>query len=112
MEHFEDENPFDAEAEHIHSETSSASKSGLYDEGLYDESPTPHPSATLSPTAHSSNKASFPSHGSHKSQSANFKTDFCCACDRYLHSGDDAEIQVRLTMAVLHVSHSSRLSMH
>ncbi|KAG6919002.1 hypothetical protein DXG01_010241 [Tephrocybe rancida] len=85
MDTFEDENPFDQDAEHISSETSSTSKVDLSA-----PSSPPNPSRQLTPSSPLSRP--FPSPGSHKQPQATFKNDFCCVRDRYLHSGDDVEI--------------------
>ncbi|KAF8075075.1 hypothetical protein FPV67DRAFT_1475906 [Lyophyllum atratum] len=45
-----------------------------------------HPSSPLS--------RPFPSPGSHRQPQTTFKSDFCCARDRYLHSGEDVEILI------------------
>ncbi|KAF8998551.1 hypothetical protein BDQ17DRAFT_1361988 [Cyathus striatus] len=85
---FEDENPFEQDAEHIPSESSSTSQVAIYEP----PSPPSHPSR-LSPTSPRLNRP-FPSPGSHRQPQANYKVDFCCARDRYLHSGDDVEILI------------------
>jgi len=89
LDNFEEENPFDQDGDRIPSETSSTSKVALY------EPPSPpYPSLQLSPTSANMNRPPFPSPGSHRPSNANYKTDFCCARDRVLHSGDDMEILV------------------
>ncbi|KAG6817529.1 hypothetical protein H0H87_007497 [Tephrocybe sp. NHM501043] len=85
MDTFEDENPFEHDAEHISSETSSTSKVDL------SPSSPPYPTRQLSP---SSPSRPFPSPGSHKQLQTTVKSDFCCVRDRYLHSGDDVEILI------------------
>lgn len=92
METFEDENPFDTDHDRINSEESSAFKVNLSEPS----SPPPQPlrlpsspSATASPP-----RPSFPSSGSHRQPQA-YKSDFCCARDQWLHSGEDVEILVR-----------------
>ena len=83
---FDDENPFEQES---HGEESSTPSVAIY------EPSSPHrPSQILSPLTQNTNRSPFPSTGSHKSQSVNYKTDFCCSSDRYLHSGDSFEILV------------------
>ncbi len=83
---FDDENPFEQES---HREESSTPPVAIY------EPSSPHrPTQILSPLTQNTNRPPFPSTGSHKSQSVNYKTDFCCSSDRYLHSGDDFEILV------------------
>ena len=87
MDDLEDDNPFDQDAENITSETST-SKLDL------SEPPSPPlPSHHLS--ASSPLGRPFPSPGSHKQPQMSFKSDFCCARDRVLHSGEDIEILVR-----------------
>jgi hypothetical protein len=81
---FEDENPFEADAEHIPSETSSASRVDLSE-----------PASPVSPHKTSPSNRPFPSPGSHRQLQTVPKTEFCCARDRLLHSGDDVEILVR-----------------
>ncbi|KIK07774.1 hypothetical protein K443DRAFT_86496 [Laccaria amethystina LaAM-08-1] len=90
MDGFEDENPFEQDAEHIPSETSSTSKVALYEPS----SPPQHPSGQLSPSSPRTNRPPFPSSGSHRQPYSNYKTDYCCARDRVLHSGDDVEILI------------------
>ncbi|KAF9564264.1 hypothetical protein CPC08DRAFT_741539 [Agrocybe pediades] len=87
---FEDENPFEQEGDHIPSETSSTSQVGLYEAS----SPLQNPSRQLSPTLSNANRPPFPSPGSHRHPQANYKTDYCCTRDRFLHSGDDVEILI------------------
>ncbi|KAJ3893350.1 hypothetical protein GG344DRAFT_43454 [Lentinula edodes] len=90
MEAFDDENPFDTESDRIPSETSSTSKVDI------SEPPSPpfNPSRQLSSEI-TSPERTFPSQGPpRQSQRSNFKSDFCCARDRILHSGDDVEILI------------------
>ncbi|KAJ3814174.1 hypothetical protein EV368DRAFT_34672 [Lentinula lateritia] len=90
MEAFDDENPFDTESDHIPSETSSTSKVDI------SEPPSPpfNPSRQLSSEI-TSPERTFPSQGPlRQPQGSNFKSDFCCARDRILHSGDDVEILI------------------
>ncbi|PPQ66665.1 hypothetical protein CVT26_009419 [Gymnopilus dilepis] len=87
LDDFEDENPFEQEA--IPSETSSTSQVAIY------EAPSPpRPSRQLSPTTSNPSRLPFPSPGSHRQPNINYKTDFCCATDRVLHSGEDVEILI------------------
>ncbi|KIK61563.1 hypothetical protein GYMLUDRAFT_198985 [Collybiopsis luxurians FD-317 M1] len=90
METFDDENPFDTESDRIQSETSSTSKVDI------SEPPSPpfNPSRQLSSEVIGSQRPPFPSQASGVQQHPNFKTDFCCARDRILHSGDDIEILI------------------
>ncbi|KAJ4492634.1 hypothetical protein C8J55DRAFT_555606 [Lentinula edodes] len=90
MEAFDDENPFDTESDRIPSETSSTSKVDI------SEPPSPpfNPSRQLSSEI-TSPERTFPSQGPPRQpQRSNFKSDFCCARDRILHSGDDVEILI------------------
>ncbi|KAJ2919453.1 hypothetical protein MD484_g897, partial [Candolleomyces efflorescens] len=83
MEGFEDENPFEQDAEHIPSETSSVA---IFEPS---SSPPPH-SGAVSPTSpqhHQSFRGPEP-----QTHAASNRTDFCCTRDRYLHANDDAEI--------------------
>ncbi|KAF8630736.1 hypothetical protein AX17_005331 [Amanita inopinata Kibby_2008] len=89
MDPYEEENPFEQEGENIPSETSSTSKIDISEP----PSPPAHSARTLSPTTHNPSHP-FPSPGSHRQPQQNFKTDFCCQRDRYLHSGDDVEILI------------------
>jgi|ERR1700722_3319688 len=95
MEAFEDENPFETDAEHIPEETASVSKIDL----STPESPGYSPGGLSSPK--NPPNQPFPSPGSHKQPRTTFKTDFCCARDRLLHSGEDVEILVRVSLAPL-----------
>ncbi|KAF9462950.1 hypothetical protein BDZ94DRAFT_660364 [Collybia nuda] len=83
MDTFEDSNPFDEDGENIQSEASSASKVDLSDP----------PSPTRQPPSSPLSRP-FPSPGSHKQPQVAFKSDFCCARDRILHSGEDIEILI------------------
>src|SRR5262245_25987902 len=89
METFEDENPFDNDADRFHSATSSASKVNISDP----PSPSSHPSPIL-PSSTPRQSRPFPSPGSNKQPQTTFKNEYCCARDRDLHSGDDFEILV------------------
>ena len=89
MDTFNDENPFDHDIENIASETSSTSKVDL------SEPSSPLSLARqLSPTSPHHPNHPFPSTGSHRQPQISPKTDFCCARDRVLHSGEDIEILV------------------
>lgn len=85
MDTFDDENPFE---EHIPSEASSVSKVDLSA-----PSSPPFPAGQLSPPTSPLTRP-FPSPGSHRQPQTAFKSDFCCARDRYLHSGEDVEILI------------------
>jgi len=91
MDGFEDENPFETEPERNHSDTSSSSRVAVSEP----PSPLPNPSRPLSspPLSPSSRRPTFPSQGSHR-QPQTYKSDFCCARDQWLHSGEDVEILV------------------
>ncbi|KAH9933326.1 uncharacterized protein B0H18DRAFT_1092886 [Fomitopsis serialis] len=91
MDGFEDENPFETEPERNHSDTSSSSRVAVSEP----PSPLPNPSLPLSspPLSPSSRRPTFPSQGSHR-QPQTYKSDFCCARDQWLHSGEDVEILV------------------
>ncbi|KAJ3878928.1 hypothetical protein F5051DRAFT_404432 [Lentinula edodes] len=90
MEAFDDENPFDTESDRIPSETSSTSKVDISEP----PSPSFNPSRQLSSEI-TSPERTFPSQGPPRQpQRSNFKSDFCCARDRILHSGDDVEILI------------------
>ncbi|KAH7927855.1 hypothetical protein BV22DRAFT_1117956 [Leucogyrophana mollusca] len=84
---FEDDNPFETDADRLSSETSSTSKVNI----SAPSSPPPHPSRLLSPTSPS---RPFPSPGSNRQPQTTFKSDFCCGRDRWLHSGEDVEILI------------------
>ncbi|KAI0675433.1 hypothetical protein C8Q78DRAFT_1181384 [Trametes maxima] len=89
MEAFEDENPFESEPERLQSDSSS-SRLNITDE------PSPasaQPPVSLSPPTSPSRRNAFPSPGSHR-QPQTFKSDFCCARDQWLHSGEDVEILI------------------
>lgn len=95
MDGFEDENPFDIDSDRIQSETSSASKVYVSEP----PSPSPYPDMQQkhdlgSPTQRARAVSSTGS-GPLRSPQSNVKTEFCCARDRVLHSGDDVEILVR-----------------
>ncbi|KAF5338617.1 hypothetical protein D9611_012815 [Ephemerocybe angulata] len=89
MEGFEDENPFEQDLDAIPSATSSMSKVAIYEPS----SPPPHASSALSPSS-PPHRAAFASTESHGAQASNYKTDFCCTRDRYLHTNDDIEIVI------------------
>ncbi|PFH51041.1 hypothetical protein AMATHDRAFT_143487 [Amanita thiersii Skay4041] len=88
MDPYENDNPFDHEADNLASETSSTSKVDL----SAPPSPLTHPSRTLSPSSPHLTRP-FPSPGSHR-QPPHFKSEFCCQRDRYLHSGDEVDILI------------------
>lgn len=94
METFEDENPFEAEGVHLHSETSSPANVNLSEPS---SPPTNAYNGVLSPQpgSPSVSKPTFPSPGSHRLPQP-YKSDYCCARDHWLHSGEDVEIHVCL----------------
>ncbi|KAK7445399.1 Sorting nexin, cytoplasm-to-vacuole targeting pathway/endosomal sorting [Stygiomarasmius scandens] len=85
MEAFDDENPFDNGSDRPPSEDSSALRVDISE-------PSSPPPQQLSPVQ-SPQSRPFPSPGSHKQQ-PKYKSDFCCARDRILHSGEDIEILI------------------
>ncbi|KZT70721.1 hypothetical protein DAEQUDRAFT_724842 [Daedalea quercina L-15889] len=91
MDGFEDENPFETEPERNHSDTSSSSRVAV------SEPPSPLPPSTRAlsspPQSPSLRRPTFPSQGSHR-QPQTFKSEFCCARDQWLHSGEDVEISI------------------
>ena len=91
---FEDENPFETEPERNHSDTSSSSRVAVSEP----PSPLPPVARALSspPQSPSLRRPTFPSQGSHR-QPQTFKSEFCCARDQWLHSGEDVEILVSQT---------------
>lgn len=91
MEPFEDENPFDNDANRRNSEQSSDSRVDLSE-------PVSPPSNGFSvvspqPISPSDARPSFPSSGSHRLPQA-YKSDYCCSRDHWLHSGEDVEILI------------------
>ncbi|KZT09908.1 uncharacterized protein LAESUDRAFT_645660 [Laetiporus sulphureus 93-53] len=93
MESFiEDENPFEAEPDRLQSDTASSMSRVAVSEPV---SPLPPPSHDLSSPLQSPSprRPVFPSQGSHRQPQTN-KSDFCCARDRWLHSGEDVEISI------------------
>ena len=98
MEAFEDENPFEAEGGQLHSETSSPANVNFSEPS---SPPTNAYNRVLSPQpgSPSVSKPTFPSPGSHRLPQP-YKSDYCCARDHWLHSGEDVEILVRLAVRV------------
>lgn len=92
MEPFEDENPFDAGGNHL---TSDASSPANLDPSEPSSPPPDVYNSSLSPQfgSPSVSKPTFPSPGSHR-QPQPYKNDYCCARDRWLHSGEDVEILI------------------
>ncbi|KAJ7281887.1 hypothetical protein C8J57DRAFT_1448533 [Mycena rebaudengoi] len=89
MDAFEDENPFESDSDRLTSTASSPTKVDL------SEPPSPPQNAArqLTPTSPTLTRP-FPSPGSARQPQSTFKSDFCCARDRVLHSGDDVEILI------------------
>ncbi|KAI4523926.1 hypothetical protein K525DRAFT_236273 [Schizophyllum commune Loenen D] len=87
MDAFEDENPFEVDADRLESESSSTSKVDISNP----PSPPMDPSRQLaSPPLN----RTFPSPSTQRQTTMNYKSDYCCARDRDLHSGDDLEILI------------------
>lgn len=98
MEPFEDENPFDNDADRLHSDMSSPARVDLSEPA----SPPANAFRADSPplTSPSSGRPPFPSPGSHRLPQA-YKSDYCCTRDQWLHSGEDVEILVCGSMGSL-----------
>ena len=91
MEPFEDENPFEADSDRLHSDTSSPAQVNFSEPA----SPPSNAFTVVSPQLGSTvSKPTFPSPGSHRLPQA-YKNDYCCSRDQWLHSGEDVEILVR-----------------
>ncbi|KAF8845232.1 hypothetical protein BDN67DRAFT_1065586 [Paxillus ammoniavirescens] len=88
MDTFEDDNPFENDIDRVPSETSSTSKVNI----SAPSSPPPNSARLLSPTSPPNKPLSSP--GTNKHPQPNHKSDFCCYRDRWLHSGEDAEILI------------------
>lgn len=96
MEPFEDENPFStadpplsSASSNSHVDVSSPSSPANHTVTL---PVSPPRLAIQSPTS----RSGFPSQGSgHSPRLPTSKSDFCCVCDQWLHSGEDVEIVVR-----------------
>ncbi|RPD64304.1 hypothetical protein L226DRAFT_544894 [Lentinus tigrinus ALCF2SS1-7] len=92
MEAFEDENPFESEPERLQSHSDSSSSrvdlSGVSSPELVSQQ-----ARIASPPTSPSRRNTFPSPGSHRQPQVH-KSDFCCARDHWLHSGEDAEILI------------------
>lgn len=97
MSDFEDHNPFQVDNDDVHSEPESSSNVDLSSEP---DTPPAHPSRILaSPPASPGVNRSFTTAQVLKPAPLRpppqvYKSDFCCARDRWLHSGEDVEIQV------------------
>lgn len=98
MSDFEDHNPFRADNDDVHSEPETNSNVDLSSEP---DTPPAHPSRILAspPTSPGVNREFSPAQilkpASFRPPPQVYKSDFCCARDRWLHSGEDVEIQVR-----------------
>lgn len=91
MSDLEDNNPFQTEADEAHSET--ASNVDISEPAT----PPAHPSRILSPPATPSMNRNFVRPApAYKAPQTSPKSEFCCMRDRWLHSGEDVEIQARL----------------
>ncbi|KAJ8591806.1 hypothetical protein M405DRAFT_788418 [Rhizopogon salebrosus TDB-379] len=88
MDNFEDENPFETDADRVHSETSSTSRVNISA-----PSSPPHSSRLVSPTSPTLSRP-FPSPGTNRHPQTTYKSDYCCARDQWLHSGEDLEILI------------------
>ncbi|KAI0820380.1 hypothetical protein BC628DRAFT_868312 [Trametes gibbosa] len=90
MDAYEDENPFENEPERLQQSDSSSSRANVSNVS----SPVAQQeSRAVSPPTSPNRRNAFPSPGSHRQPQA-FKSDFCCARDRWLHSGEEAEILI------------------
>ncbi|KIK96500.1 hypothetical protein PAXRUDRAFT_825897 [Paxillus rubicundulus Ve08.2h10] len=88
MDTYEDDNPFENDIDRVPSETSSTSKVNI----SAPSSPPPNSARLLSPTSPPNRPPSSP--GTNRHPQLNHKSDFCCYRDRWLHSGEDAEISI------------------
>ncbi|KAL0953491.1 hypothetical protein HGRIS_004721 [Hohenbuehelia grisea] len=88
MDTFEDQNPFETEDRNP-SDDFSPSRVEVSEPS----SPVPHPSRLISPPSSPLSRP-FPSPGTRRLPQPTFKTDFCCARDRVLHSGEEVEILI------------------
>ncbi|KAG5221000.1 Sorting nexin, cytoplasm-to-vacuole targeting pathway/endosomal [Salix suchowensis] len=95
MDTFEDENPFETEETNT-SEVSSTSKVDLSEP----PSPAHRPARFASLPASPQLSRPFPSPGTRRQPATNYKTDFCCARDRFLHSGKKSRYWGTLCSAV------------
>lgn len=90
MDTFEDENPFETDSP-------AASSNVDISDTAPAEPPAEPPALSSSPPT---SRPSFPSPGSQGRPKTQFKEDFCCVRDQWLHSGEDVEIQVRMLRSV------------
>lgn len=84
-----DQNPF----ENVPSEASSAFKVDISSPPSPKQQPSHEASVDAQPESPTRDRP-FPSNGSHKPSPGSSKTDFCCACDQTLHSGDEVELLI------------------
>ena len=96
MSDFEDHNPFQSNVEEVHSDLESSSNVDLNSEP---STPPAHPARIpTSPTSPGTNRNFVATQtirqAAYRPPQQNFKSDFCCARDRWLHSGEDTEVQV------------------
>lgn len=84
-----DQNPF----ENVPSGASSAFKVDVASPPSPEQQPSNEASVDAQPVSPTLERP-FPSHGSHKQSPGFSKTEFCCACDQTLHSGDELELLV------------------
>ena len=105
MEAFEDENPFESEPErglHFDSSSSCVDIAAMPSSPTMDVPTTP----TFSPPTSPSRRNTFPSPGSHRQPQA-YKSDYCCARDSRLHSGEDVQIEVSIQLWYKHMAECS-----
>ncbi|TFL05433.1 hypothetical protein BDV98DRAFT_561998 [Pterulicium gracile] len=84
-----DQNPF----ENVPSGASSAFKVDVASPPSPEQQPSNEASVDAQPVSPTLERP-FPSHGSHKQSPGFSKTEFCCACDQTLHSGDELELLI------------------
>ncbi|KAG9312889.1 hypothetical protein JVU11DRAFT_6322 [Chiua virens] len=84
MDAFDDDNPFENDMERVPSETSSTSKVNI----SAPSSPPPNTAQLLAPSK------PYPTAATQRQPQQSYKSDFCCYRDRWLHSGEDAEILI------------------
>ncbi|EJD07565.1 uncharacterized protein FOMMEDRAFT_115887 [Fomitiporia mediterranea MF3/22] len=86
MSDFDEHNPFQTDVDDVRSERDSPNNSNV-DLSSEPSTPPAHPARIpASPPVSAGNSFRAPQHA--------YKDDFCCARDRWLHSGEDVEIQV------------------
>lgn len=105
MSDFEDHNPFQTEVDDARSEPED-SNNGNVDLSSEPSTPPADPvripsSPPVSPGVNrgfASPPLSASKQSTFRAQQPGFKSDFCCGRDRWLHSGEDVEIQVRFAI--------------